>query len=259
MAAFVASARSLDEGVEAVIDALDALGLADDTLVIGTTDHGIAFPGAKTTLTDRGIGVFLILRGPGGFTGGRVIDALVSHIDLYPTVCELLGIERPGFVQGESLMPLIRGEQDAVRDAIFAEGTYHAAYEPQRAVRTERWKYIRRFDERATPVVVNTDDSPTKAFLMKSGWAEQAVEREQLYDLLFDPNEAHNLVAHPALADLKEELAARLEYWMRETGDPLLDGPVAPAPGAEFNDPDQVSPGEPTHIARPIPVDPATT
>ena len=96
-------------GVGAVLDALDDLGLADDTLVICTTDHGIAFPGAKTTLTDRGIGVFLIMRGPGGFEGGTVIDALVSHIDLFPTVCDLLEIERPPFLQGESLMPLVRG------------------------------------------------------------------------------------------------------------------------------------------------------
>jgi arylsulfatase A-like enzyme len=181
-----------------VIDSLEYLGLADDTLVICTTDHGIAFPGAKTTLTDRGIGVFLILRGPGELRGGRVIDSLVSHIDLFPTICDLLAIERPQFLQGQSLMPLLRGERETVHDAIFAEGTYHAAYEPQRAVRTDRWKYIRRFDERTTPVVVNTDDSPSKELLLKAGWAEQAVDREQLYDLLFDPNEARNLAGDPA-------------------------------------------------------------
>ena len=147
MAAFAASARSLDDGIGAVLGALDDLGLADDTLVICTTDHGMAFPGAKTTLTDRGIGVFLIMRGPGGFEGGRVSDALVSHIDLYPTVCDLLDIEAPGFLQGESLMPLVTGERESVRDAIFAEGTYHAAYEPQRAVRTPRWKFIKRFGD----------------------------------------------------------------------------------------------------------------
>ena len=251
MAAFVASARSLDEGVEAVIDSLEYLGLAGDTLVICTTDHGIAFPGAKTTLTDCGIGVFLILRGPGGLRGGRTVDSLVSHIDLFPTICDLLEIERPAFLQGESLMPLVRGERDAVRDAVFAEGTYHAAYEPQRAVRTDRWKYIRRFDERTAPVVVNTDDSPSKELLLKAGWAEQTVDREQLYDLLFDPNEAHNLAGEPSARPVQDELSARLERWMRETDDPLLDGPVPPPPGAEFNDPDQVSPGEPTHMTKP--------
>ena len=93
MASYKASARSLDQGVGAVLNALDEQDIADDTLVILTTDHGLAFPGAKATLTDRGIGVLLIMRGPGGFHGGRVSEALVSQIDLYPTICELIGID----------------------------------------------------------------------------------------------------------------------------------------------------------------------
>jgi N-sulfoglucosamine sulfohydrolase len=72
MASYKASARSLDQGVGAVLNALDDHDIADDTLVILTTDHGLAFPGAKATLSDRGIGVLLIMRGPGGFHGGRV-------------------------------------------------------------------------------------------------------------------------------------------------------------------------------------------
>src|SRR5207302_619135 len=153
--------RSLDRGVGAVLDALDATGMARDTLVICTTDHGTAFPGAKATLSDRGIGVMLMLRGPGGFAGGKASDALVSHIDLYPTICDVLEIPHPSWLQGRSLMPIVTGAAEEVRDAVFAEGTYHAAYEPQRA--------------------------------------------------------------------------------MRGTADPLLDGPVAPPPGAEANDPDQGS------------------
>src|SRR5437588_3251349 len=141
MAAFIASAQSLDVGMGAVLDELDAAGLADNTLVICTTDHGLAFPGMKSTLTDHGIGVMLMMRGPGGFTGGKVYDAMVSHIDLFPTVCDLLEIERPSWLQGKSLMPLIRNKVSQVNDVIFAEATYHAAYEPQRAVRTHRWKY----------------------------------------------------------------------------------------------------------------------
>ena len=95
MAAFKASARSLDHGVGMVLNALEAAGLDEETLVIFTTDHGMPFPGAKATLYDRGLGVMLILRGPPPFQGGRVLDALVSHIDLYPTICDHLGIERP--------------------------------------------------------------------------------------------------------------------------------------------------------------------
>ena len=80
MAAYKASARSLDQGVGAVLEALDTHGLADDTLIIFTTDHGLAFPGAKATLFDRGLGVMLILRGPGGFAGGQGESTRSSRI-----------------------------------------------------------------------------------------------------------------------------------------------------------------------------------
>ena len=217
-------------------------GLADDTIVILTTDHGLAFPGAKATLTDRGLGVMLIVRGPGGFHGGKVSEALVSQIDLFPTLCELTGIPRPDWLQGRSLLPLVRRETDEVNDAIFAELTFHAAYEPQRAIRTQRHKYIRRFGDRLTPVLPNVDDGPTKELLIASGWADRPLPREELHDLLFDPAEAANMADDPAYSEVRAELAGRLEAWMRETADPLLEGDVEPPPGAEVTDPDQLSP-----------------
>jgi arylsulfatase A-like enzyme len=246
VAAFKASARSLDQGVGMVLNQLDACGLAEDTLIIFTTDHGMPFPGAKATLYDRGLGVMLILRGPEPFAGGRVIDALVSHIDIYPTLCEQLEIPRPPFLQGVSLLPLLRGEATDVRKEIFAGSTWHAAYEPQRAVRTARHKYIRRWGDRRTPVLANTDDGPSKDLLLRNGWAEREIPSEQLYDVFFDPNEADNLVEDPAYAVALADLRARLEQWMRDTEDPLLAGHVDPPPGVEINLPDQLSASEPT-------------
>jgi arylsulfatase A-like enzyme len=246
MAAFHASARSLDQGVGTVLDALDATGIAENTLVICTTDHGIPFPGGKATLHDRGLGVMLILRGPGDFTGGKAIDALVSHIDLFPTVCDLVGVSHPEWLQGESLLPLVTGKVTEIRDALFAEKTYHVAYEPERCVRTHRWKYIRRFDDYPWPVLANTDDSPSKDLLLANGWAKRPIPTEQLYDLVFDPNEARNVADDPAVADVLEEMRGRLEAWMRETRDPLLDGPVPAPKGAELNSRDQLSPQDPT-------------
>jgi N-sulfoglucosamine sulfohydrolase len=245
IAAYKTSARSLDQGVGSVLDALDEHDLADDTLVILTTDHGLAFPGAKGTLYDRGIGVLLIMCGPGGAHGGRVSDALVSHVDVFPTICELAGIEPPARLQGRSLGPLMRQEVEAVNDAIFAELTYHAAYEPVRAVRTERWKYIRRFGDRLKPVLPNVDDSPTKDLLVAAGWADVELPRETLHDLRFDPAEAHNAIDAPHCARIAGELRERLDGWMRATGDPLLDGPVPAPEGAEVNSPDQLSPADP--------------
>jgi arylsulfatase A-like enzyme len=240
-----ARARALDAGVGAVLAALDELGMSERTLVIATTDHGIPFPRAKATLYDAGTAVFLIFSG-GAFGGGRATDALASQIDVFPTICDVAGIERPRRLEGRSLLPVARGEAEGVRDEVFVEGTYHAAYEPQRGVRTSRWKYIRRFGERRLPVLANIDDSPSKEAWMRAGYGSRPIDAEQLYDLVLDPIEANNLAEDPSLRDVRDELSGRLERWMTDTRDPLLDGPVAPPPGAEWNDPDQVSAEEPT-------------
>jgi arylsulfatase A-like enzyme len=247
MADFVEMAGELDRGVGIILDALAAAGLAENTLVIQTTDHGLAFPAMKCNLTDHGIGVLLIMRGPGGFTGGQVCDAMISHIDLLPTLCEYLNVAPPSWLQGKSLLPVIRGEHDEINDAIFAEVTYHAAYEPQRAIRTQRHKYIRRYGERTKPVLPNCDDSLSKDLWLAAGWQEREVATEQLYDLRFDPNEMQNLAALPAYADTLQDLRQRLDQWMTTTADPLLNQQPAPAPpGTVVNDPDGLSPREPT-------------
>ena len=145
MARYKASARELDRKMGIVLDALDRSGLADNTLVICTTDHGIAFPRMKCNLHDSGIGTMLIMRGPGGFAAGRVSDCMTSHLDIFPTVCDLLQIEPPLWLRGKSLMPLVCKEATRLHDELFFEINDHAAFEAVRAVRTERWKYIRAF------------------------------------------------------------------------------------------------------------------
>jgi arylsulfatase A-like enzyme len=250
MAAFEASAISLDNGIAMVLDALEENGLAENTLVICTTDHGIAFPGAKGSLRDAGIGVMLIMRGPGGFSGGKVCDAMISQTDLFPTICDLLHIDPPAWLQGKSFLPIVQEQTDQIHDHIYAESNYHAAYEPQRAIRTARWKYIRRFDGRTRPVLPNTDDSLSKDAMLHAGWASQSFAEEQLYDLWFDPTETHNLIHDPAYATIREQLSSQMKQWMRNTDDPLYLGPVAAPPGAQLNDPDQLSPTDPVTIVQ---------
>ena len=220
-------------------------GLRENTLVIYTTDHGLAFPDMKCNLTDHGIGVALIMEGPAPFNGGRAIDAMVSHIDIFPTLCDLLEIDRPDWLQGHSMLPLLNGERESIRDELFAEVSYHAAYEPKRAVRTERYKYIRRYDGRRSPVLSNIDDGLTKSEWLAAGYAESDIAPERLYDTLLDPGERVNLIDSADHADALAELRARLERWMRETDDPLLQGKVPAPPEAELNDPDGLSPRDP--------------
>ena len=146
-------------------------------------------------------------------------------------------------------MPLLNGEVGEVNEEVYSEVTFHAAYEPKRAVRTHRMKYIRRFDGRSTAVLPNCDDGLSKDVWLEFGWAERPIAEEQLYDLVFDPGERHNLVDDPNYVSALEDMRQRLQAWMKRTDDPLLDGPVPPARGAKYNDVDGLSPHESATVA----------
>jgi arylsulfatase A-like enzyme len=238
------AASRLDALHGAVLGALHRLGLAERTLVIVTTDHGIAFPLMKCSLTDHGLGVLFMIRGPGGFAGGKVVDSMVQHLDVMPTVCEAAGIPAPAWSRGASLFPLVDGRADpadpeALHREIFAEVNYHAAYEPMRAIRTARHKFIRRWNVLSHPVFPNIDASLSKeVFAAAGGWARPQ-DAESLYDLLFDPNEAANLAGDSAQDGIRVDLATRLEAWMSRSADPLLrnGGKMPHWPGSLTDDP----------------------
>ena len=242
MALFDASIKGTDASMGRVLHALERNGLADNTLVICTTDHGIAFPGMKCNLTDHGIGVMLIMRGPGGFTGGTVVDGLVSHVDIFPTICDVVGVSAPEWLEGISMCPLVDGSCDSIRDTVFAEVNYHASYEPQRCIRTKRWKYIRRFEHRDRPILANCDNSISKKVWHENGWLDDGYDEELLFDLAFDPTEACNRVTDPNCRDVLSTLRTQLQEWMKRTKDPLLQGPVAAPPNAVVTDPDAYGP-----------------
>ncbi len=230
IASFHSAARVADDAYGQILDAIDAAGLRESTLVVITTDHGVALPGRKGTLTDAGTGVLLIMRGPGGFTGGRLCEALVSQIDLFPTFCDLLGLDRPPWLQGRSLLPAVREDRE-VNEVVFTESTYHVSYQPQRCVRSRRWSYLRDFSDWRAPRRANVDDSASKDLWVDAGWAGRPLAGERLHDLVLDPLEQVNLVDDPAYADVLADLRARLATWMAVTADPLLDGPVPHPPG----------------------------
>jgi N-sulfoglucosamine sulfohydrolase len=238
MASFRASARALDQGVGTVLNALEENGLTDDTLVFLTTDHGVAFPDAKCTMYDRGIGVMLLMRGA-RWLRARPRERRAGEPSRPVPDCLR-------WWDWTSLLPLMRGDVAAVHEEIFAEVTYHAAYEPQRAVRTNRYKYMRRYDDQHPGrVLVNLDDSLTKNVLLAAGWADVVPPWEALFDLWLDPSEGNNRIDDQALAGVAEDLRGRLQDWMVRTGDPLIHGPVPPG-GTFVNTVDQVSASDPT-------------
>jgi len=247
MARYMVAARTVDECAGTVLEALDRAGLAGDTLLIFTTDHGLAMPFHKCSCYDAGTGVALILAGPGVSRGGCVSDALVSHLDLFPTICELAGLERPAWLEGVSLLPLLSGEANEVRDEVFSEINYHAAYDPHRCVRTRTHKLIRRYDIHNRHVPANIDASPAKDALLSAGLLERARAREELFDLTLDPAERVNLIHDPRCASVYSELSGRLDRWMKKTDDPLLAGRVPKPPGARINRLESIDPGDPLY------------
>lgn len=239
MAKFIDSARTYDDGVGIILDAIDRSGLADNTIVIATTDHGIAFPGMKCNLTCHGTGIMLIMRGP-GIPAGTVSDTLSSNIDIYPTLCELAGITAPAWLEGQSLVAGFNGNE--IHEDVFSGVTYHAAYEPMRSVRTKGYVYIRRFKPRAAPVLPNCDDSPSKDIWMEHGWPKSMLASEQLYDVTIDPNESADRCGDASYASVLSDMRSRLDLHMRRTDDPLLMPSIRLPQGVIVNDENGLQP-----------------
>lgn len=220
--------RILDEYVGRLLAMLRHRGLENDTLVIVTTDHGAEFTGGKKTLREQGTGVFLMMRGPGPFCGGRVVEHLVSHLDILPTLFEWLGLPRPDWFQGVSLMEIAANPGGpASHSEVFTEQNYHGPLDALRAVRTDRHKLILRNEPIADRL---RHDGPTAQLMESFGAYDRPAGREELFDLFLDPMEACNRSADPSYTETKADLRARLDRWMAETHDVFPSGKF-PAPG----------------------------
>ncbi|MDZ7793076.1 MAG: sulfatase-like hydrolase/transferase [Spirochaetia bacterium] len=245
-AGFYAAVETVDRCVGRVLAALEASGHDKDTLVLFTTDHGPAFPGMKATLHDGGTGVALMIRLPadGGTAaeGFLTCDALVSQIDIFPTICELIGTPLPHKMQGLSLLPLLRGEQGELHSHLYTETTFHAASEPARAVRSRRYKLIRHYTDSEFRLPVNVDDSAVKDLFHKNGYFSEKVSREELFDLVLDPLERCNRLNDPRYSSVYQELKTALDEWMETTKDPLLGGPIDAPAGVRLNSSSSYSP-----------------
>lgn len=231
LAEIEASIASADKAFGQIVEAVRSSEIANNTLIVFTADHGIAFPHAKMTLYDPGIEVPLLINGP-GITPETVRDELISNVDVMPTLLELVSLPLPSNVQGRSFAGLLANKPYTPNDTVFAEKTYHTYYDPMRAVRTNRWKLIANFEfapwQETSPDYKNN----AKSYVEISNAVSVPCNAQyhpplELYDLENDPYEQHNLADDPAVTDTRNELIQTLYGWMQKTGDPLLDGPMA--------------------------------
>jgi arylsulfatase A-like enzyme len=194
--------HSLDQNVGRIRDELERLGLADNTLVVYTSDHGSHFRTRNTeykrSCHDGCIRIPLIFYGP-GFTGGKVVDELVSIIDLPPSIVTAGGVTPPVFMRGRAVQDLVEETATDWPQEVFMQiSESHCG----RAIRTKKWKYSVRAPEK-------TGFDPDS----------EVYEEDFLYDLEQDPHERHNLVGSAGHIEIRRQLAALLKRRMVEAGE----------------------------------------
>jgi arylsulfatase A-like enzyme len=197
----------VDARIRTVLDALDELDIASDTLVVFSSDHGEELYDHNSyffhswSIYESVLHVPLIFSFPGRLPRGKTVDAVVESIDLAPTMFELLGLPIPDDFEGTSLVPLFSGDGDASvdLDAAYSElGPYI------QSIRTDRWHYIYNPRRLSSPGARVKDTGRKGLF---------SIEREELYDLREDPEQKHNVVRdHPGVA---AELRGRVLRWRR--------------------------------------------
>ena len=222
--------RHLDDHVGRVRECLNETGLADNTLLIFTTDHGTAMPRAKGTCYDPGTKTTLAIYQPGRVEGGRRCDELLSNCDFSPTILDLIGEGPIPNADGRSFRGLLDGSEYEPRDSVFCEMTWHDKYNPMRAIRTHTHKYIRSFGDR--PLVylpLDIWNGPAGAEMREEYYGSRR-PAEELYDLRTDPLETRDLASDPNSAGILEDLRGKVDAWMRDTGDLLLRGDWPPTP-----------------------------
>ncbi|WIB26720.1 sulfatase [Curtobacterium sp. MCSS17_015] len=226
IAAFHGSIAQFDDAMGTLFRRIDEVLDPATTLVVFTTDHGAAFPRAKSTLYDAGTGVSFIVRPPTAWNvapGRR--EQLVSHLDIVPTLLELAGGDLDAGLEGQSLIPVLAdGVPDEDR-AVVTVKSHHDAYDPIRAVRSRDFAYIRNFtDGPKLTLSLDLENSPTRR-----GMGDAHLEprpREELYDRRVDPDELTNVAAQPEYAPVLRTFATTLDRWMDDTHDPVRRGEV---------------------------------
>ena len=237
--------KDTDEAIGLVLAAIADSEIADNTVVIFTTDHGCPFPRAKSTYYDPGIRIPLVMYWPGRFDGGEVHDAMLSNLDFMPTVLDICGCEIPERIEGKSFLPVLEGKDSEGHEAVYGALYYDAFYDPMHYVRTRKYKYIRSFAvtaedaegadpevlaEHKTGIWIRADDSDVQRSL---AWQSMLGEYdkpppEELYDLEADPLEQENLVGKDSMADVLEQMRDLMQKMMVRSDSPLLEGHVSP-------------------------------
>jgi uncharacterized sulfatase len=243
-ARYAAAVTKADDDLGLVLDAVREC-LPKETVVVLTADNGAQWPFGKWNLYEAGVCVPLIVAWPGVVKAGARTDAMVQWVDLLPTLLEAVGGKAPADIDGRSFLSVLRGQSRAHRERIFTTHSNDNRFNvyPSRAVRDERWKYIRNLHPEyafTTHIDLVAGELGQRAFFStweaaaKTNPAADAILKryharpaEELYDLANDPHEQRNLAADPGFSGPLAGLRADLDAWLKAQGD-LQRVPVEP-------------------------------
>ncbi len=225
--------RRFDQLIGEVVAELKAQGVFENTLIVVTSDNGRPFARSKTTLYDGGMRTPLVFHWPGGnLPSGVVSEALISLIDIAPTILEIAALEVPESVQGLSMVPALRDPEAKPRDIVFGEQNWHTQRFAGRMVRQGRYVYIRDYAPNAYSLIMVERQNPTNIELARlraeGGLTPLQAEpfsvnrpEELLFDVVADPDQTNNLVASEEHAAVLANMRALLADWRARTGDSL--------------------------------------
>ncbi|MCA9170358.1 MAG: sulfatase-like hydrolase/transferase, partial [Planctomycetales bacterium] len=267
---YLGEVQAFDAALGVLLEQLESMGELENTLIVVSGDHGIpGFPRGKCNLYDFGVQVPLAIRWGRRIPAGRIVTDFVNLMDLAPTLLEAASLEPPSVMTGRTLIPVLTSESagrvDAARDFVITGRERHVApiragqvpY-PQRAIRTDKYLYIRNFEPERWPMgeamgfgrpeapwpeanelanetyaaFGDMDASPTKAWVILNSdnaewrpYFDFAFARrpgEELYDLIADPYQVHNVASDPAHAEALETHRNRLMETLHATDDPRV-------------------------------------
>jgi N-sulfoglucosamine sulfohydrolase len=236
LAQYYTSVHRADEVVGSLLSALDESGMADHTLVMFLSDHGMPLPFAKTNCWRHSTRTPWIVRWPGTVKPGQSDDLhFISGIDLAPTVLAAVGLPTLEGADGRSFLPLLKGESQPGRDRVFTQINTTAGKNryPMRAVQDARFGYIYNGWSNGETVFRNESQAGLTMKAMRKAAAEDDAiaarvkhfeyrTPEELYDYQQDPDALHNLIDDPDYRDVADRMRAQLREQMQATEDSVL-------------------------------------
>ncbi|TMM56671.1 sulfatase [Maribacter algarum] len=223
--------KRLDNQIGQIINGLKTDGLYENSIIFFYGDHGGPFPRHKRALYETGTKVPMVIKFPKNKKAGSTDDRFISFIDLAPTVLSLAGIKPPKVMQGVAQFGKFEVERKP-KYTFHSSDRFDALYDRLRAVRSERYKYIKSFDTSISHAISNKyrQQMPMMRELRRlynegklneeqSSWLHPTKPEEELYDLQKDPYELNNLADLPEMQDTLTHLRQVLEKWIFETND----------------------------------------